>query len=492
MTTRAGGAFFRSAGFLPDAAGAQTRSQFYINRGRIRLQSFTGYDPSGASSNSAAIAAAIAEATARGGGEVEFEGGDFLITSAINRPANVYLVGRGPQATRIKTSGNHRMIQAAGSSGGVINRGGVVGMTLLGSGLANTDCIGVYDAWTNRAICEDVIALATYIGFYASNVWQLKWVNVQPNGSGADQNAIGFYMAEVDPSNQNNAVNASGCVAQGVSLYGWRIINGNGSKLVNCEGLDGVHGFYIGDPTTGTERCRWINFVNCLGDTNSGHNWRFERGAAAAMEQMQMSNCWGGTSTGGHSLYIGGGSQIVVSNFMGVNANKSGIALVSSSRLSVSGGGVYGYDGAAAANPGIALTNSSHCQVTGLHAYSASGTSKGAVESGTSDHNLVLGNYLQGGFTRTGANSRFMRNQGAGGERRGSAQITAATMAVTVTHNCEGGPSIDDVKVTPRSGLGAANEFWVTNMTAATFDINVDAAPGVTITFGWAIDQIGQ
>lgn len=366
-------------------------------------------------------------------------------------------------------------------------------MTLTGPGLANTSTVGVSESWTNRSIIENVIVHGCYIGFYASNVWQCQWVNLQPNGSGADQNAIGFYLAEVDPANQNNAVMASGCTAQGVSLYGWRIINGNGSKFVNCEGLNGTHGFYICDPTTGTESCRWLHFTNCLADTNSGHNWRFERGSATALTQIQLSNCWGGTSTGGHNFYFGGASQLVASNLMGVSANKSGIALVSSSRVAISGGGLFSFDGAAAANPGILLENSSLCSIGGaLQTYSTSGTAKAVVETGTSDNNIVIGNVLAGGCTKLGTNSRIFRNQGAAGERRGSAQITAAATTVTVTHVVDGSPSIDEVRVTPRTTLGTANKFWVSGMTSTQFVINVDAAPGATITFNWGIDPVYQ
>jgi hypothetical protein len=482
-----------TAAFIQAGDGAVERTAQAKMRERITVRDF-GAVGDGVTDDTLAIQRAITAAAANGGCEVELDHGDFLISSAINRPANVYLVGRGPQATRIKTAGNHKLIQAIGSSGAVINRGGVISMTLLGSGLANTGCEGVHEEWTNRSILEDLIVYGTYKGIYAGNVWQSKWVNLQPNGSGSDQNAIGFYMAEVDPSNQNNAVNASGCVAQGVSLYGWRIINGNGSKLVNCEGLDGVHGFYVGDPTTGTEKCRWIHFANCLADTNSGHNWRFEKGAATALEQIQLANCWGGTSGSGANIYLGSAGYMAISNPMLIAANKNAIEIYNSTRIAVSGGMLAGFDAAVGGSPGILLRDSQKCSVAGAHVYTDSASAPKAVtESGTADDNLVMGNWLDGGYTRVGTNSRFMRNQGAGGERRGSAVVPAGSTSVTVTHNCEGTPSIDDVSVTPRDLWGSTTKWSAQNMTATTFDIVVDIAPGGTgLRFKWAIDQIGQ
>ena len=66
---------------------------------------------------------------------------------------------------------------------------------------------------------RDVHFHGCYIGYYFSNVWQVVLDQLHAHGGGAEQNAIGFWGAEVDPSNQNNAVIATGCVAQDVSLY---------------------------------------------------------------------------------------------------------------------------------------------------------------------------------------------------------------------------------------------------------------------------------
>jgi hypothetical protein len=38
--------------------------------------------------------------------------------------------------------------------------------------------------------------------------------------------------------------------------------------------------------------------------------------------------------------------------------------------------------------------------------------------------------------------------------------------------------------------MGSASKFWVNNVTATSFTINVNTAPGATITFGWAIDLV--
>lgn len=474
-----------------EAPGEAGPSVFSILRGRIRLADFIGADPSGTTPSDTAIANAIAKAAARGGDEIDMGYGDFLITSKVTRPANVYLVGRGPQATRIRTNGNHRMIESAGSISNVINRGGVIGMTLKGSGQENTGCVGVHEAWTNRSIVEDVITHGTYIGFYASNVWQLKWVNLHPNGAGADQNAVGFWTAEVDPSNQNNAVIATGCVAQDVALYGWRLVNFNGSKFTGCEGMGGVHGWYLGDPTSGTEQVRWGHFVNCLADSTSGHGWRIEKGAASAIRKLQLANCWSG-NTGGDGFRIAGASHVTLTNPMTESTAGAAIRFVQSSRCGVSGGDLENYDVASEGTAGITLVDSQYIKTTGVEIYTSSVSAKAWAESGSSDYNVAMGNTLHGGFTKLGAHSKVVRNMGVYGERSGSAQIGASATSVTVTHGMSYAPSLDDITLTLRDNMGAASKAWPSNANATTFDINVNTAPGAVITIGWAIDPLGQ
>lgn len=488
-----------------DATGESGPTLFNILRGRIRLSDFTGYDPSGATAQDTAMANAIAKAVARSGSngdEIDVGYGDFLFNASITRPANVYLVGRGPGATRLKTTANTQLIKSVGSLATPVNRGGVIGMTLLGPGKANLSSAAIFHQWTNRALLEDLRMHGWCVGVYTQNVWQDSWRSLDVDGGGTDQSEVGFYFASKDPTaGVSNAVRAESCVAQGVNSYGWRIVNGDGSKLVNCEGMNGVHGLYAGDPAAalfigdagGTQALQFLHFANFLADTTSSHGIRFEKGAASAVQHIEMASVWTGSSSGGSGLYVAGASQMTFGTVLAIASGKSAVHMQSSTRCTFGQVSGFGYDTLGAANPGLLLADSQYNVVGVSNFYSTSGTAKGAVETGTSDNNLVMSSFLQNGYTRVGANSRFMRNNGAGGERRGSATVGPASTSVVVTHNCEGNPSIDDVKLTPRGTWGSSTKWWVSNMTATQFTINVDVAPGAGgFIFNWSIDQIGQ
>ena len=66
-----------------------------------------------------------------------------------------------------------------------------------------------------------------------------------------------------------------------------------------------------------------------------------------------------------------------------------------------------------------------------------------------------------------------------------TASITSAATTVTVTHRLGRTPTSDQIMVWPITTLGTAAKWWVDTPTSTTFVINVDAAPGATVTFGW-------
>lgn len=68
-------------------------------------------------------------------------------------------------------------------------------------------------------------------------------------------------------------------------------------------------------------------------------------------------------------------------------------------------------------------------------------------------------------------------------KNQGTATITAAATSVAVTHGIYSTPGI--VQVTPTASLGTAAKFWVSSIGGTTFTINVDAAPGASVTFNW-------
>lgn len=426
------------------------------------------------------------------GGTVLIQRGKYMLETSINRRPGVYLRGEGSYATELIANGNFPAIQSIGTSGaGVQNRGGVSGMLIRGGGKANANAYGIREEWTNRTQHRDIRFHNCRAGMYAANVWQVTWDNLDADGAAGDQNYIGFYLAEIHPSNQNNAVRAVNCMAQGVEKWGFRLVNFNGSKFINCEATDGEHGWYLGDPTTGTEAIRWGHFTNCLADTTSSHGWKLEKGSATSFVQSQFTNCWAGNN-GDNGWRVGGCSQLIFTSPMVVQPANRAFFFDQSSRCTVTGGQLLDANQTDTGQPALWLQDSQYITISGNHIYSTIAGSKAIIEYGSSDFNLAIGNTLHGDVTVLGANSKVYRNMGAGGERRGSAVVADGTTSVAVTHSLSQTPSINDIRITPRDDMGGATKFWVSNATSTQFTINVDVDPGADITFAWAVDPLLQ
>jgi len=69
-------------------------------------------------------------------------------------------------------------------------------------------------------------------------------------------------------------------------------------------------------------------------------------------------------------------------------------------------------------------------------------------------------------------------------ENKGTATITAGNTYVDVTHGLAQTPSQDDIQVTPLTNL-AGKSFWVDNIGATTFRINISATDTVNHVFSW-------
>jgi len=86
-------------------------------------------------------------------------------------------------------------------------------------------------------------------------------------------------------------------------------------------------------------------------------------------------------------------------------------------------------------------------------------------------------------FTIT--NLRAEHNIGMDLDNEGTAEILSGNTSIDVTHGLNLTPTIHDIFVTLTSSLGSANNFWIDNIGANTFKINLDADPLATVGFAW-------
>ncbi len=85
-------------------------------------------------------------------------------------------------------------------------------------------------------------------------------------------------------------------------------------------------------------------------------------------------------------------------------------------------------------------------------------------------------------FATAPALSKFRGNTGFVTENSGNATITAPATSVTVAHGLGLTPLIQNIQVTPQTTLAGVS-YFISNVTATTFDINVSIA--TTSTYSW-------
>jgi hypothetical protein len=89
----------------------------------------------------------------------------------------------------------------------------------------------------------------------------------------------------------------------------------------------------------------------------------------------------------------------------------------------------------------------------------------------------------------SGGALKFNRCTGHVSERNGTATVADDATYVDVTHGLAITPTAGQISVTPTNNLGDASFYWISNIGASTFRINVDADPGAgTATFVWQIN----
>jgi hypothetical protein len=117
----------------------------------------------------------------------------------------------------------------------------------------------------------------------------------------------------------------------------------------------------------------------------------------------------------------------------------------------------------------------------------------GIEEKGSADYNYIAENDLTGGtwsiapILTVGANTTLRDNLGYATHNSGTATVGDGDTTVDVAHGLAVTPSASDVQVTPTNDLGNATKFWISDLGASTFRINVDGDPGAsTATFAWS------
>ena len=478
--------------FLQAGTGAVQRDAQSKMRDIVSVKDF-GAVGDGVTDDTAAIQAAIDagkpySTSTINGRLIYFPPGRYKV-STIDLTAchGVHLLGAGAYATEIFTSGTNQVIKAIGSSSAPLNKAGVTEMIIRGGGAANASAHGIDIQWGHTCYLENLVFFGCRHALNLAHQFQTYLTSINVHGEGTDQNYIGVFMDVTDLTFIDNAVIANGVMVQSTTGYGFRIINGQGSKFVNCEagGSPMIHGWYIGDPASGTVKCQWIHFANCLGDSTSSATWLFRQGTASELSQMQLSNCWG--SNGDHGFFFDGARNMVLTGTQGHGSAKSGVTLNSCQEIVLSGGVFQANnEDAGAAIADVMIQNSLYCIVTGITS-NTNVAGKSLIETAGTDGSIIYGNNLFQGATIIGAASRVFRNTAFVTEASGTGTIADSTTVATITHGLSRTPAAKDIWVTftenPSTDPG---NIWIDTITSTQFNVNCRTNPGAShLDFSW-------
>jgi len=120
-------------------------------------------------------------------------------------------------------------------------------------------------------------------------------------------------------------------------------------------------------------------------------------------------------------------------------------------------------------------------------------TAYGIYEDNLSGNNLIEGNYIENcgsGAIRPGSlgTTGIRRNVGYATEKSGTATISSGNTYTDVSHGLDIKPATSSISVVPTNNLGDATKYYISDVGASTFRINVNVDPGVTTaTFVWQI-----
>ena len=395
------------------ATGSVLRTQAGKNSDTVSALDF-GADPTGATDSYAAFTDAIAAAWF-----VVIPPGTYLVNSSVSRPAGVTIVGMGRAKTIVKAGGNFPVFETTGSSTNVLVGGGVQNMTLIGTyGTTNTNTasFGVSESWTNRSVHRDLEIYGCYVGMYGGQgLWQVTWDNITADGAGTQQNYIGFMLDSLPttlPSGTSNAVIASNCIAQDVANAGFRLVNPNGSKFVNCEAEGMPYGWLIGNTSAGNYPIEFLHVANCLADTCSANGWTVQQGSnAVAATDMQFANIWAGNS--GTGIYLDGCNGINWTNIQADGNQGAGVVLHNSVNCLVSSVNLNGNNTANKSGIGdVTVSGGSYNKISNVISNPATSGSVSLLESNGTDNNDFSDLTLYQGATLIGSNSTIRAARG--------------------------------------------------------------------------------
>jgi|GEM_PF-3502451 len=364
---------------------------------------------------------------------------------------------------------------------GTLNQRNVVSVTggekVIVDTIYGEDCgLSVVDVEPDNnpyAICRDIV-INNVIGRDIGKTFRLTTDYCY--GVAISNSPPGPMVEQVTVSNVNirNVYGSQAAILLFRGVKGLALTNLNGSN-------PGGYGIRQGEgEAAGGYSCyvslKGVNLTDLPASANTGIL------TAATLSHFTLSDVLvQGAATYGVRIY---GSQGALTN---LNVRGGGTLVYAQCSDVVFTGGVLDGGGA---GTGFTIYNSNRLTAAGLLVENCA---TGLLTSGTITDSLITDNNFYNNTTRvalyaTETNCSFARNRGYVTENGGTAQIANGTTSLTVSHGCDYTPNPQDITITwlanPSTDPG---HFWVSNITASQFTVNVRTNPGANLNFAWRV-----
>ena len=239
--------------FIQSGTGAVSRTVQDKARDIVSVRDF-GAKGDGVTDDTAAINAAIAALKAAGGDLLYFPRGNYISSGQIALDASVWMIGAGPNATKISVSGNlaTALLAYNGSGGSQGFNFRMSGFTLVGPNrLAGS--IGLQLQKLSRSHIDNVVIQFFDTAFDATDVDQSQFQNVV----WCFNNKGGTFNAAAGITDANNII-FTGCAVANNTVYGLSLTNANLFTYQN--GSIQFNGQIGGGPTQ-----FGVSLINCGG-----------------------------------------------------------------------------------------------------------------------------------------------------------------------------------------------------------------------------------
>lgn len=447
---------------------------------------------------SGAIQAAINATT----GEIFFPSGTYRLNSTISwTKSYVSLRGCGDGRTTLKAAFASGDIIVCGDGSASPANCSVRDMTIDAS-VARTSGAAVH-VRNGHSFTIDNVQLAT------NQFWGFQF------DGGAQQFNYVLRRFEINSGQYGILIGADGSLVQDIFIENGIIDGCTAAGMLFAY----VNGFYVRGidcirchngvsmaPGTGKfTNSGWFDTVLC--DTSSDNGWELVTGGGTIAD-VTFVGCWSATSgqsSNGYGFRIDqSAGKIDGLNFVApriINNNAGGIYLQNARNVYVHAPQIFGNSQASSGGfHGVRVSpNVSNWSIVG----GAIGLGGGLVanqmgygilvDAGASDNysiiNVNLSGNVIGGLSDggTGSHKTISGNVGYTTVAKGMATLPSGSSVVVVTHGLSATPVNGDVVITPLVdiGGGGAGRYWVSNITAGQFTINVNVNASSNLYFGW-------